>query len=194
MVGSALCGSSQNIEQLIAFRVIQGFGAGMIIGLAFAILGDVFTPAERGRWAGLMSAVFASASVLGPLIGGTLTDHAHWRWVFYVNIPLGAVALTVLYFGMPSFRPSRHDRFDVPGAVLLLALGGAAAAGLLLGGEPLRLDLAAGPRPLRLGRRRPCRLLLRRDSHRPAAPAAVPLPEPYLLRVWRQSPCSPASR
>jgi EmrB/QacA subfamily drug resistance transporter len=121
MIGSALCGSSQNIEQLIAFRVIQGFGAGMIMGLAFAILGDVFTPAERGRWAGLMSAVFASASVLGPLIGGTLTDHADWRWVFYVNLPLGAIALTVLFFGMPSFRPSRHDRLDIPGAVLLLA-------------------------------------------------------------------------
>ncbi len=121
MIGSALCGSSQNIEQLIAFRVIQGFGAGMIMGLAFAVLGDVFTPAERGRWAGLMSAVFASASVLGPLIGGTLTDHANWRWVFYVNLPIGATALVVLFFGMPSFRPSRHDRFDVLGAVLLLA-------------------------------------------------------------------------
>jgi EmrB/QacA subfamily drug resistance transporter len=121
LVGSALCGSSQNIEQLIAFRVVQGFGAGMIMGLAFAILGDVFTPAERGRWAGLMSAVFASASVLGPLIGGTLTDHASWRWVFYVNIPMGAVALAVLFFGMPNFRPSRHDRLDIPGAALLLA-------------------------------------------------------------------------
>jgi EmrB/QacA subfamily drug resistance transporter len=121
MLGSALCGSAQNIEQLIAFRVIQGFGAGMIMGLAFALLGDVFTPAERGRWAGLMSAVFASASVLGPLIGGSLTDHVHWRWVFYVNLPLGAVALTVLFFGMPNFRPSRHDRLDIPGAVLLLA-------------------------------------------------------------------------
>ena len=121
MIGSALCGSSQNIEQLIAFRVIQGFGAGMVMGLAFAILGDVFTPAERGRWAGLMSAVFASASVLGPLIGGTLTDHASWRWVFYVNLPLGSVALVVLAFGMPSFRPSRHDRFDIPGAALVLA-------------------------------------------------------------------------
>jgi EmrB/QacA subfamily drug resistance transporter len=121
IIGSALAGSSQNIEQLIAFRVIQGFGAGMIMGLAFALLGDIFAPAERGRWAGLMSAVFASASVLGPLIGGTLTDHVHWRWVFYVNLPLGAIALVVLFFGMPNFRPNRHDRFDVPGSVLLLA-------------------------------------------------------------------------
>jgi EmrB/QacA subfamily drug resistance transporter len=121
MLGSALCGSSQNVEQLIAFRVIQGFGAGMIMGIAFAILGDVFAPAERGRWAGLMSGVFAAASVAGPLIGGTLTDHAHWRWVFYVNLPLGVIALTVLHFGMPNLRPSNRPRIDVRGMVLLLA-------------------------------------------------------------------------
>jgi EmrB/QacA subfamily drug resistance transporter len=121
IIGSALCGSAQNVEQLIAFRVIQGLGAGMIMGIAFAILGDVFTPAERGRWAGLMSAVFASASVLGPLIGGTLTDHVHWRWVFYVNLPLGAIALTVLFFGMPNLRPSARPTLDYRGIVLLLA-------------------------------------------------------------------------
>src|SRR3990172_4323108 len=88
ILGSALAGSSQNIEQLIAFRVIQGLGAGMIMGIAFAILGDVFTPAERGRWAGLMSGPFAAASVIGPLIGGALTDQVHWRWGFFVNPPL----------------------------------------------------------------------------------------------------------
>jgi EmrB/QacA subfamily drug resistance transporter len=121
ILGSALCGSSQNVEQLIAFRVIQGLGAGMIMGIAFAILGDVFTPAERGRWTGLMSGVFASASVLGPLIGGTLTDHVHWRWVFYVNLPLGATALTVLALGMPNIRPPKGSTLDYRGVVLLLA-------------------------------------------------------------------------
>ncbi|MGH9201950.1 MAG: MFS transporter, partial [Vicinamibacterales bacterium] len=121
ILGSALSGSSQNVEQLIAFRVIQGLGAGMIMGIAFAILGDVFTPAERGRWAGLMSGVFASASVLGPLIGGTLTDHVHWRWVFYVNLPLGAIALTVLALGMPNIRPPTRSTLDYRGVVLLLA-------------------------------------------------------------------------
>lgn len=121
LVGSVLCGSSQNVEQLIAFRVIQGLGAGMIMGIAFAILGDVFTPAERGRWAGVMSGVFASASVIGPLIGGTLTDHASWRWVFYVNIPLGALALTVLLMGMPNLRPPARPKVDYMGIVLLLA-------------------------------------------------------------------------
>ena len=121
LLGSALCGMSQNVEQLIAFRIIQGFGAGMIIGLAFTIIGDVFTPAERGRWAGLMSGVFASASVLGPLIGGTLTDHASWRWVFYINIPLGGLALAVLALGMPSVRPLSKPSIDYRGMVLLCA-------------------------------------------------------------------------
>jgi EmrB/QacA subfamily drug resistance transporter len=121
LLGSALAGSSQNVEQLIAFRVIQGFGAGMIMGIAFAIVGDVFTPAERGRWAGLMSGVFASASVLGPLIGGGLTDHVHWRWVFYVNLPLGAVALTVLALGMPNIRPPHNAKLDYRGILLLTA-------------------------------------------------------------------------
>ncbi len=121
LVGSALAGSSQNIEQLIAFRVIQGLGAGMIMGIAFAIVGDVFTPAERGRWAGLMTGTFASASVLGPLIGGTLTDHVHWRWVFYVNLPLGSLALLVLAFGMPNIRPTIRPKLDYRGILLLVS-------------------------------------------------------------------------
>src|SRR3990172_11048527 len=121
LLGSALAGSSQNIEQLIAFRVVQGLGAGMIMGIAFAIIADVFVPAERGKWMGLMSGVFASASVIGPLIGGTLTDHAHWRWVFYVNLPLGAVALSVLFFGMPNIRPAVRSKLDYRGIFLLMA-------------------------------------------------------------------------
>ncbi len=121
LLGSALCGRSQNVEELIAFRVVQGLGAGMIMGIAFAVVADVFPPAERGRWMGLMSGVFASASVLGPLIGGALTDHASWRWVFYVNIPLGGLALTVLLLGMPNIRPNREARLDYRGILILLA-------------------------------------------------------------------------
>lgn len=121
IAGSALAGSSQNVEQLIAFRVVQGLGAGMIMGIAFAIVGDVFTPAERGRWAGLMSGTFASASVIGPLIGGTLTDHVHWRWVFYVNLPLGSLALLVLLFGMPNIRPTSRPKLDYRGIFFLVA-------------------------------------------------------------------------
>jgi EmrB/QacA subfamily drug resistance transporter len=121
LLGSALSGSSQTMEQLIAFRIVQGLGAGMIMGIAFAIIGDVFPPAERGKWAGLMSGVFASASVIGPLIGGTLTDHVNWRWVFYINLPLGSVALLVLFFGMPAIRPIARPKLDYRGILLLVA-------------------------------------------------------------------------
>jgi len=121
LLGSALCGQSQSVEQLIAFRVIQGLGAGMIMGIAFAILGDVFAPAERAKWAGLMSGVFASASIVGPLIGGTLTDNVNWRWIFYVNLPLGAIALTVLFLGMPNVRPLTKSKMDYRGVALLWA-------------------------------------------------------------------------
>lgn len=121
LLGSALSGSSQNIEQLIAFRVIQGFGAGMMMSLSFTIVGDVFPPAERGRWMGLMAGVFAAASVLGPLIGGTLTDHVDWRWVFYINIPMGGVSLALLAFGMPRLRPPTTPKIDYRGLVLLCA-------------------------------------------------------------------------
>ncbi|MCH7998731.1 MAG: MFS transporter [Chloroflexi bacterium] len=121
LLGSVLSGSSQTMEQLIAFRAVQGLGAGMIMGIAFAIVGDVFPPAERGKWSGLMAGVFASASVLGPLIGGTLTDHASWRWVFYINLPMGSVALLVIFFGMPTLRPLTRPRLDYMGIVLLAA-------------------------------------------------------------------------
>ncbi|KKK95835.1 hypothetical protein LCGC14_2668810, partial [marine sediment metagenome] len=121
LLGSVLSGSSQTMEQLIAFRAVQGLGAGMIMGIAFAIVGDVFPPAERGKWSGLMAGVFASASVLGPLIGGALTDHVHWRWVFYINLPLGSVALAVLFFGMPTLRPLARASLDYMGIVLLVA-------------------------------------------------------------------------
>ena len=121
LLGSALAGSSQTIEQLIAFRVIQGFGAGMIMAIAFTIVGDVFPPSERGRWMGLMAGVFAAASVLGPLIGGTLTDHADWRWVFYINLPMGGLALALLAFGMPRLRPATAQKMDYRGIVLLCA-------------------------------------------------------------------------
>jgi EmrB/QacA subfamily drug resistance transporter len=121
LLGSALCGMSQSVEQLIAFRIVQGFGAGMIMAVAFAVVGDVFPPSERGRWMGLMSGVFAAASVVGPLIGGTLTDHANWRWVFYINIPLGLLALAVISIGMPLIRPEGKAKVDYLGAALLCA-------------------------------------------------------------------------
>ena len=121
LAGSALSGLSQNIGQLIAFRAVQGLGAGGLIALAMAILGDIVSPRERGRYQGYMSGVFAFASVAGPLLGGFFVDHLTWRWIFYINLPVGAVALLVTstVLDLP-FQRARHA-IDYLGAALLVA-------------------------------------------------------------------------
>ncbi|HEY8171815.1 MAG TPA: MDR family MFS transporter [Dehalococcoidia bacterium] len=120
LIGSMLSGMSQTMVQLIVFRGVQGVGGGFIFANAFALLGDLFTPSERGRYAGIMSSVFGLASVIGPLVGGGITDHLNWRWVFYVNIPLGIVALIVLAYVLPaSERHAARKRVDYIGAVAL---------------------------------------------------------------------------
>jgi EmrB/QacA subfamily drug resistance transporter len=96
LIGSALSGLSQNLNELIAFRAIQGLGAGGLIVGAQAIIGDIVPPRDRGRYTGLIGAVFAVASVAGPLLGGFFTDGPGWRWVFYINLPVGAIALFVV--------------------------------------------------------------------------------------------------
>src|SRR5277367_6368999 len=95
LVGSALSGLSQNMAQLIAFRGIQGLGAGGLMALAFTIIADVVSPRERGRYQAYFGATFALSSIAGPLLGGVFTDNLSWRWIFYVNIPIGIVALVV---------------------------------------------------------------------------------------------------
>lgn len=121
MLASVLSGASQTIEQLIIFRGLQGVGAGLIMANSFTIIGDLFTPAERGKYQGLFSGVFGLASILGPFIGGYLTDNISWRWVFYVNIPIGIVALPALYFGLPAARSFGVRRsIDYLGTVTLI--------------------------------------------------------------------------
>lgn len=101
LAGSVLSGMSQNMAELIIFRALQGLGAGAIMVNAFAIIGDLFSPRERGKWQGIIGGVFALSSVIGPVLGGFLTDHISWRWNFYINIPLGMIALAVIWRFMP---------------------------------------------------------------------------------------------
>jgi EmrB/QacA subfamily drug resistance transporter len=119
LVGSALCGLSQSIGQLIAFRALQGIGAGGLIPLSQAAIADLFSPRERGRYQGYIGAMWATAAVAGPLLGGKLTDSASWRWIFLINLPLGIVALVVVVKTMRIQHTPREHTIDYGGAVAL---------------------------------------------------------------------------
>ncbi|MHB8159656.1 MAG: MDR family MFS transporter [Thermoleophilia bacterium] len=120
IAGSIMSGQSHSMFQLILFRAFQGIGGGAIMVNAIAVIGDLFTPAERGRWQGLIGGVFGIASVAGPLVGGWLTDNISWRWIFYINVPFGILALTVLIIALPKIKPEtdRHP-IDYLGAATL---------------------------------------------------------------------------
>jgi EmrB/QacA subfamily drug resistance transporter len=123
LVGSWLSGASQNMSQLVAFRAIQGLGAGALFPIVMAIIGDLYSPRERGRFQGLFGAVFALSFIVGPFIGGWITDHISWHWVFYVNVPFGIAALIVLVTVLPSagHRQASIRDLDYLGIVLFTA-------------------------------------------------------------------------
>src|SRR4051794_25539953 len=122
LIGSALSGLSQNMGMLILFRGIQGVGAGSLFPVALSIIGDMFSPAERGRYQGLFGAVFGVAFVAGPLIGGWLTENVGWHWIFYVNIPIGIAALAVIQRLLPTVKTRNASRnFDVLGGLIFTA-------------------------------------------------------------------------
>ncbi|MEU2375878.1 MDR family MFS transporter [Streptomyces misionensis] len=122
LVGSALCGMAQDMPQLIGFRALQGLGGGGLMVLSMAIVGDIVPPRDRGRYQGLFGAVFGATSVLGPLLGGLFTEHLSWRWVFYVNLPVGVVALAVIAGALRiPVRSARHV-IDYLGTFLIAAV------------------------------------------------------------------------
>src|SRR5215471_2378866 len=121
LIGSALAGTSQNMTQLIIYRGIQGLGAGAMMPIALSIIGDLFSPAERGKWQGLIVAVFGLASIVGPTLGGWITDNWGWRWVFYVNMPVGIIAILTAGFVLPNVIIKRKHIIDYLGAFALVA-------------------------------------------------------------------------
>ena len=124
MVGSALSGLSQEMNHLIAFRAIQGLGGGALMAMAPTIAGDLFPPVERARWQGLLIAIFGLVTIIGPALGGWITDNWGWRWVFYVNLPFGALALLTSWVTLPRPSGSRQRHVDYLGALVLIAAVG----------------------------------------------------------------------
>ena len=134
ILGSVLCGLSNTMNQIIIFRGLQGIGGGVIMANAFTVIGDLFPPAVRGKYQGFMSAVFGVSSIVGPTLGGYITDNLTWHWVFFVNVPLGLIVIALFVFFFPNFKPDnlKHS-IDYPGVVLLI-----------LGVVPMMLALSWG--------------------------------------------------
>jgi EmrB/QacA subfamily drug resistance transporter len=122
LIGSVLCGLSQEMWQLILFRGLQGLGAGALFPVSLAIIGDIFAPSERGKYQGFFGAIFGIAFLLGPAIGGLITDNFGWHWIFFVNVPLGLIVLFVIWRTLPSHRvENATSNIDYRGAALLVA-------------------------------------------------------------------------
>src|SRR6266511_1263036 len=149
LVGSALCGIAQDMVQLIVFRAIEGIGGGGLIVITISVIGDLIPPRERGRYQGFFGAVFGTATIVGPLVGGFLVDQLSWRWIFYINLPTGILAMVVIAAVLPSRSTRRRHAIDYAGALLLTAALSAVILFTGLGGttfpwaSPLMLGLLA---------------------------------------------------
>lgn len=121
MLGSIAAGLVSNMPQLVLARALQGLGAGGMLSMPRATIGDIFNPRERGRWMGVIASVFGLASIIGPVLGGWITDHWGWRWIFYINLPVGVLALIGVLYALPTVKTKERIKLDWLGSVLLVA-------------------------------------------------------------------------
>ena len=121
VLGSTLCGAARSMEMMVLFRAVQGLGGGAIYALSFIIVGILFAPEKRAKMQGIISSIWGIASILGPLAGGIIVEHWSWRWIFFVNLPITAVASALIVFGMKEDKVNkRTPELDIKGAVTLL--------------------------------------------------------------------------
>ncbi|BBW97734.1 MDR family MFS transporter [Geobacillus icigianus] len=135
MIGSALCGMANDMTQLILYRGLQGIGGGIMMPMAMVVIGDVFTGKERAKWQGVFGGLYGLASVLGPQVGGFIVDHLSWRWVFYINLPVGIVATVLIAMGLSKHKAEGPVKFDVAGMTTLTVGVVSLLLGLTFGGD-----------------------------------------------------------
>lgn len=120
MIGSAVSGQAHSMMELILARGLQGLGGGAMMSMPRATIGDIFNPKERGKWMGLIMSVFGIASIIGPFLGGWITDHWNWRWIFYINLPVALIALVAVYYALPNVRQEVRHHIDWLGSVFMI--------------------------------------------------------------------------
>src|SRR5690349_2541947 len=145
LAGSALCGLSRSMGELIAFRAVQGLGGGGLMVTTMAVIGDIVSPRERGRYQGLIGGVFGVSTVLGPLVGGYFVEHLTWRWIFYIDLPLGLLAILVIGWALHAQQARRRPGADSP----VLDITGAALLAVALTGLILFTSLGGSTLPWR---------------------------------------------
>lgn len=136
VITSVLCGFSTNMYELILFRGLQGIGGGILISLPFIVVGEIFSPRERAKYMGILASVFALADVLGPILGGVITDNLGWRWIFFINVPVGVAALIIILYSLPNFKsPDVKKVIDYFGIITFILSLSALFLGVTLAGD-----------------------------------------------------------